>query len=98
MKYRESVLDIFEMITGNRNNYAMFKIGGVRRDIPNAMIPEIRSMLEGLKPKIALLTGAVMDDPVIHARTKGVGILSAEAIKNMEPLALLPGLPASPSM
>lgn len=80
-KYRESVLDIFEMITGNRNNYAMFKIGGVRRDIPNAMIPEIRRMLDNLKPKIALLTGAVMDDPVIHARTKGVGILSPEVIK-----------------
>ena len=24
-KYREPVLDLFEMITGNRNNYAMFK-------------------------------------------------------------------------
>lgn len=27
-KYREPVLDMFEMITGNRNNYAMFKVGG----------------------------------------------------------------------
>lgn len=80
-KYRESVLDIFEMITGNRNNYAMFKIGGVRRDIPNALIPEIQKMLDGLKPKIALLTGAVMDDPVIHARTKGIGVLSPEVIR-----------------
>jgi NADH-quinone oxidoreductase subunit D len=79
-KYRELVLDIFERITGNRNNYAMFMIGGVRRDVPNMHITEIQKMLDTIKPKLDLLTGAVMDDPVIHARTKGVGILTKEDI------------------
>jgi len=79
-KYRELVLDVFEKITGNRNNYAMFRIGGVRRDIPNAHISDIKKMLEAVKPKVDLLTGAVLDDPVIHARTKGVGILTKEDI------------------
>ncbi len=79
-KYREPVLDIFEMITGNRNSYAMFKIGGVRRDIPNDSIPAIQNLLTKLKSKIDLLTGAVMDDPVIHMRTKGVGVLTKEDI------------------
>ena len=79
-KYREPVLDLFEIITGNRNSYAMFKIGGVRRDIPDHMIPAIQEELDKLKPKMDLLTGAVMDDPVIHARTKGVGVLTREDI------------------
>jgi membrane-bound hydrogenase subunit alpha len=79
-KYREPVLDLFEMITGNRNSYAMFKIGGVRRDIPGSMIPRIKKELDTLKTKLVLLTGAVMDDPVIHARTKGVGVLTKEDI------------------
>ncbi len=79
-KYREPVLDLFEMITGNRNSYAMFKIGGVRRDIPGSMIPVIQKELDALKLKLNLMTGAVMDDPVIHARTKGVGILTREDI------------------
>jgi len=79
-KYREPVLDLFEMITGNRNSYAMFKIGGVRRDIEGAKIPTIRRVLSELKKKTDLLTGAVMDDPVIHARTKGVGILTKQDI------------------
>ena len=79
-KYREPVLDLFEMITGNRNSYAMFKIGGVRRDIPDSMITAIQEELDKLKPKLNLLTGAVMDDPVIHARTKGVGVLTKEDI------------------
>ncbi len=79
-KYREPILDLFEMITGNRNSYAMFKVGGVRRDIPMALIPEVRKAMNGFKPKLDLLIGAVMDDPVIHARTKGVGVLTHQDI------------------
>jgi membrane-bound hydrogenase subunit alpha len=79
-KYREPVLDLFEMITGNRNSYAMFKVGGVRRDIEAAKIPVIRKILDDVKKKTDLLTGAVLDDPVIHARTKGVGILTKQDI------------------
>jgi len=79
-KYREPVLDLFEMITGNRNSYAMFKVGGVRRDIENSKIPVIRKILADVTKKADLLTGAVMDDPVIHARTKGVGVLTKQDI------------------
>jgi membrane-bound hydrogenase subunit alpha len=75
-KYREPVLEILEAVTGNRNSYAMMKPGGVRRDIENDDIPMIKKMLNGLKPNLELLLGAVQDDPVLHARTKGVGILS----------------------
>jgi len=79
-KYREPVLDMFEIIAGNRNNYAMFTIGGVRRDIEEEKIKPLQDVLDKLKPKMDLLVGAVMDDPVIHARTKGVGVLTAEDI------------------
>jgi membrane-bound hydrogenase subunit alpha len=79
-KYREPILDLFEIITGNRNSYAMFKIGGVRRDIEEHKIPGIKKTLDSFRKKNALLTGAVMDDPVIHARTKGVGVLTREDI------------------
>ena len=81
-KYREPVLDLFEMITGNRNSYAMFQVGGVRRDISNDQVTAIREVLELVKKKTDMLAGAVMDDPVIHARTKGVGVLTREDILN----------------
>jgi len=77
-KYREPVLDILEFITGNRNHYAMFKIGGVRQDIIKEDIPKIYKMCDDLLPALDLFKGAVMDDPVIHARTKGVGILTKQ--------------------
>jgi len=79
-KYREPVLDLFELITGNRNSYAMFLIGGVRRDIPDEDINKIQKILNDLKPKLDLIKGAVMDDPILHLRLKGVGILTRQDI------------------
>ncbi|MCX5709695.1 MAG: nickel-dependent hydrogenase large subunit [Candidatus Omnitrophica bacterium] len=77
-KYREPVLDMFEMVTGNRNNYAMFKIGGVRRDIKDEDIPELKKMLDNLAPSIKMFYGAINDDPVIKARLKIAGTLTKE--------------------
>ena len=77
-KYREPVLDMFEMITGNRNNYALFKVGGVRRDIKDEDIPILNKALDELVPALDMFHGAIMDDPVIQARLKNIGILTKE--------------------
>jgi NADH-quinone oxidoreductase subunit D len=77
-KYREPVLDILEAVTGNRNHYAVMRVGGVRRDLPQEEIPAIFPILDELWKKNDLLTKAILDDPVIHARTKGVGVLGRE--------------------
>jgi len=81
-KYREIVCDILDKMTGNRQSYAMFKVGGVQRDILEDDIPWIKKYLGELKPALDLFKGAVMDDPVIHARTKGVGVLTAKQAKD----------------
>jgi len=81
-RYREPVLDIFELISGNRNHYAMFKVGGVRRDIKEEDYPAIYKMLDEVKGGTEMFLGAVLDDPVLHARTKGVGILTPEDARN----------------
>jgi NADH-quinone oxidoreductase subunit D len=77
-KYREPVLDLFEMICGNRNHYGMSKIGGVRRDIRDEDIPILKKTLDELVPAVNMFKGAVMDDPVIKMRLKGVGILNKQ--------------------
>jgi NADH-quinone oxidoreductase subunit D len=77
-KYREPVLDMFEMICGNRNHYGMSKIGGVRRDIRDEDIPILKKALDDLLPAVDMFRGAVMDDPVIKARLVGCGILTKE--------------------
>lgn len=77
-KYREPILDILERISGNRQHYGMMKYGGVRRDIRDDEIPEYLRMVDDLIPAFDMFKGAVLDDPVLHARLKGVGVLSKE--------------------
>ena len=94
-KYREPVLDIFEKISGNRQHYSMFKIGGVRRDILAEDIPWIEKELDALIKAVEMFKGAVMDDPVILARTKNIGVLTAKDIKDyggVGPLARASGV------
>jgi len=81
-KYREPVLDILEKVTGNRQHYAMLKIGGVRRDIDDKDIPDILDMADRLLPVLDMFKGAILDDPVIGARLKGVGVLTKEDIRD----------------
>jgi membrane-bound hydrogenase subunit alpha len=77
-KYREPVLDLLEEITGNRNNYGNVKVGGCREDIPNELKPKIIREVDKIHKKMDMLIKAVTDDPVLHARLKGVGVLSRE--------------------
>ena len=74
-KYREAICDILERVTGNRQSYAMLKVGGVRRDIADEERENILKEMDVLIPKLDMFLGAVSDDPVLHARLKGVGIL-----------------------
>ncbi|MFH1360619.1 MAG: nickel-dependent hydrogenase large subunit [Candidatus Omnitrophota bacterium] len=77
-KLREEILDVMEILSGNRNNYGMFKPGGVRRDIKKEDIPVVLKKIDSIVPTLDMLLKAVTDDPVLHARTKGVGVLTKE--------------------
>ena len=77
-RFREEVLNILELITGNRNHYGMMKPGGVRRDIQDGDIPAILDLLARLRDPLAMFRDAVMEDPLVHARTRGVGVLTRE--------------------
>ncbi len=81
-KLREEILDVMEILSGNRNNYAMFKPGGVRRDIKPEDIPGVIKKIDSVVPTLEMLKKAVIDDPVLHARTKGIGVLTKQQAKN----------------
>lgn len=77
-KLREEILDAMEILSGNRNNYAMFRPGGVRRDIKAEDISGVIKKIDSIVPTLVMLKKAVIDDPVLHGRTKGVGVLTKE--------------------
>lgn len=77
-KYREPVMDILEVATGSRVNYANCKVGGVRRDMTAEQLAEVAKVSDELVKPLDLLTNAVLDDPILHARLKKVGVLTPE--------------------
>lgn len=81
-KYREPVLDLLEEIAGNRNQYGNVKVGGCREDVDDELKPKILKEMDNLEKKVDMLIKAVLDDPVLHARLKGVGVLTnQDAVK-----------------
>ncbi len=81
-RYREPVLDMFERITGNRQHYGMMKVGGVRRDILDDDVPDLLKALDEVENFVKMIIAAVLDDPVLAARLKGIGILSKEEARS----------------
>jgi len=79
-KYREPICDMFEALTGHRQNSAMPMVGGVRRDVSSDIFPEIHKVLDTMDGQVDRLTGAVLDDPVLAARLKGVGVLTPQEV------------------
>jgi membrane-bound hydrogenase subunit alpha len=75
-KYREPILDMMELLTGNRQSCGMLKPGGVRRDLDNQKFAALLKTLDEIEPKIRMVGDAVQDDPVLKARLGGVGILT----------------------
>lgn len=75
---REEVLDLLEYLTGNRINYGIFMIGGVRRDISKEQIPRVRKTLDYYRDIYGKIEDVFLNDPTIALRTKNVGILTKE--------------------
>ncbi len=77
-KYREPVLDVLEEISGNRQSYAMFQPGGVRRDFPMDKKDMIIAKLKEVEKELMWVAKAAQEDPVLRARLKDVGVLTKE--------------------
>ncbi|MFA9397813.1 MAG: nickel-dependent hydrogenase large subunit [Clostridiaceae bacterium] len=75
---REKVMDMLEMLTGNRVNYAMNIVGGARRDISKEQLEKLLQMVEDLKKPFNKILNIYSTDKTIALRTKGVGILTKE--------------------
>ena len=75
---RETVQDILETISGNRVNYGMNAIGGVRRDISDSMRIAILVGLRVLSERAAYYTQVIREEETLLVRTRGVGRLPTE--------------------
>jgi len=82
-RIREPVMWLCEAISGNRKTYGMNTVGGLRRDLPNDLRPEVLKTLADVEREAIALRDAIVGDSVLHARTQGVGVLTAEIVRSV---------------
>jgi len=75
---RDQILDLFEMVTGERMHTRYYQVGGLAEDIPPGFFPEARKFV-GWMPKAVDEYEALVDRNAIWLeRTKGLGLLSTD--------------------
>jgi Ni,Fe-hydrogenase III large subunit len=92
---RERVMDVLEIISGNRVNYGMNCFGGVVRDIKDpghvlAVVNEIEKSIAGT------IIPVFTSNSTVRTRCAGIGVLRRENVKAMGvvgPLARASGVP-----
>lgn len=75
---REIVMDLLAEISGNRVNYAMNTIGGVRRDISADQIVHIARAVDALEERTRYYIQVATEEATLIARLSKVGYLSKE--------------------
>jgi len=83
IREREKVLDLFEMVCGQRLTYNYMRIGGVSHDIPEEFLPALQTLLDVMPGYIDEYDRLLADNEILHARSKGVGILPKEKAINI---------------
>jgi NADH-quinone oxidoreductase subunit D len=75
---REKILDLFEMTCGARLTTNYMRIGGVAFDPPPEFYPAVNALVAELPDRIAEYTELLVDNEILLARARDVGVLSAE--------------------
>jgi NADH-quinone oxidoreductase subunit D len=72
---REIVMDILSMLTGNRVNYGINTLGGVRRDVTSEQGKEILKAMDTLEERTKYYIQVATEETTLIQRLSGVGIL-----------------------
>ncbi|MBF0522937.1 MAG: nickel-dependent hydrogenase large subunit [Candidatus Omnitrophica bacterium] len=81
---REIVMDLLALVTGNRVNYGMNTIGGVRRDISPEDIAEILKGVDILEERTKYYIEVATQETSIIQRLSGVGVLTKEEVLRLD--------------
>ncbi len=80
---REKLLDLFEMVCGQRLTYNYMRIGGVSHDIPEEFLPALKRFVVEMPGFIDEYDQLLAQNEIVLARSKGVGVLPEEMAINI---------------
>jgi len=75
---REKIVDLFEMVCGQRLLYNYMRIGGFNQDIPEEFLPALDKFVRQMPGFIDEYDRLLAENEILLARAKGVGILPKE--------------------
>jgi NADH-quinone oxidoreductase subunit D len=75
---RERVVDLLEMVTGQRLLYNYMRPGGVSQDMPEEFLPALKELINQLPKYFDEYERLLKENEILYARTRGVGILPRE--------------------
>ena len=82
LREREKVLDLFEMLSGQRLTYNYMRPGGVSQDAPEEFLPAVRKFVDQMPRYLDEYDQLLAQNEILLARSKGVGVLPRELAIN----------------
>ena len=75
---RELIMDINEMVSGQRMMTTYFRPGGLWRDVPVEFEAAVREFIDIFPGRIEEYEAMLSENPIFIERTKGIGVLNAD--------------------
>ncbi len=75
---RERIQGLFESVSGARMMHNYFRIGGLKEDVPDDFVPQVRALLTLIKEDADESDKLLSFNEIFLARLKDVGVISAE--------------------
>jgi NADH-quinone oxidoreductase subunit D len=80
---REYILDMFEMLSGQRMMGSYFRPGGVWRDITPDFLPALEKFVDYFPRKVDDYEALLTNNPIWIDRTQGIGVVEPEEALNL---------------
>ncbi|MFI5860836.1 NADH-quinone oxidoreductase subunit D [Streptomyces sp. NPDC051546] len=77
---REELQAVMEEISGGRMHYMFNRVGGLKEDLPAGWLGGARAAIADVNTRMNVYDDLVRGNEIFRARTRGVGVLSAEAV------------------
>ena len=75
---REMVQGLIESATGARMHHSYARVGGLKDDLPRGFLKQSAEVLQHVRKKLKDYDNLIMGNEIVHARTRGVGIIPPE--------------------
>ncbi len=82
IREREKILDMLEMLSGQRLTYNFMRIGGLSQDVPEEFFPTLDKFIKKMPRYIDEYDQLLKENEILITRSKGVGILTRETAIN----------------